>query len=214
MRSAGCANVSELVSSHSRSSFIWDFGYRERACGFRLRHNPSNELCCVHRHGFLPHRYTSNEIVPLRFRLSPHRKIKLYYLSGSLTSSLQTLSAKGYNFVFRDPSPTLSGPIPQEHTSFAEHRLLHSEYEFSASPSRDTPCVASFMGRGKRYGGLFGQVFSMPNRRRALSKPQANGDRQALPEERGLPNSKINERWVGMWLMYARCVWFGGLVLI
>ena len=32
-----------------------------------------------------------------------------------------------------------------------------------------------------------------------------NGRRHVLPEERGHPNGKINERWVGMWPLY----WIG-----
>ena len=71
---------------------------------------------------------------------------------------------------------------------------------------------------GRDKGGLFGQAFSMPNRRRALSKPQANGHRQAFSEDRGLPNSKKNERWVGVSLLYWRCmsvrlVWWAGIDL-
>lgn len=86
----------------------------------------------------------------------------------------------------RPSDPFSTPPFPT--TSIIElPRILALPHETRTLPK---PCVARFMGRGKRYRDLFGQVFSMPKRRRALSKPQVNGHCQALPEDRGLPTVK------------------------
>lgn len=86
----------------------------------------------------------------------------------------------------RPSDPFSTPPFPT--TSIIElPRILALPHETRTLPK---PCVARFMGRGKRYRDLFGQVFSMPKRRRALSKPQVNGHCQALAEDRDLLNGK------------------------